>query len=104
MDTETTNSGFVSIIIVSYNAKEFLKGCLSSIYEAEITLPFEVIVVDNNSSDGTGAMVGSLFPQVILLRNRQNLGFARANNVGIRASHGRYLFLLNSDNCIQFFA
>jgi GT2 family glycosyltransferase len=86
----------VSIIIVSWNAREYLIGCLMSLYEED--LPWaEIIVVDNGSSDGSPEAVEELFPEVRLIRSDENLGFAKANNIGIVASAGRYVCLINSD-------
>lgn len=87
----------VSVIIVSWNARDYLRQCLASLTTAVCRYPMEIIVVDNASSDGSPAMVESAFPQVRLLCNSANLGFAKANNVGIRNSAGRYVCLVNSD-------
>lgn len=86
----------VSIIIVSWNAREYLIACLMSLYEDELD-GVEIIVVDNGSTDGSAEAVEELFPEVVLIRSDKNLGFASANNVGIRASTGRYICLINSD-------
>lgn len=86
----------VSIIIVSWNAREYLIGCLMSLYEED--LPWaEIIVVDNGSSDGSPEAVEELFPEVRIIRSDENLGFAKANNIGIMASAGKYVCLVNSD-------
>jgi GT2 family glycosyltransferase/glycosyltransferase involved in cell wall biosynthesis len=98
MGSDLPQNCLVSIIIVSYNAKAYLRSCLDSIFKAHIQLDFEVIVVDNNSSDGSIEMVKELFPQVILFKNKENVGFSSANNVGMRHCRGRYIFLLNSDS------
>ena len=90
----------LNISIVSYNTKALLKDCLNSIYKNTGKYEFEVIVVDNNSEDGSVAMVEKEFPQVKLIRNRENVGFARANNQVIRQSKGRYILLLNSDTVV----
>lgn len=96
----------VSIIIVNWNTREFLQGCLRSIYEQTRDINYEIIVVDNASTDGSVEMVKKNFPQVMLVENSSNLGFARANNIGIRSSKGRYICLINSDvivldDCIE---
>ncbi|MBI2400790.1 MAG: glycosyltransferase family 2 protein [Deltaproteobacteria bacterium] len=86
----------MSIIIVSWNAREYLVGCLMSLYEED--LPWaEIIVVDNGSSDGSPDTIEELFPEVRLIRSDENLGFAKANNIGIMASSGKYVCLINSD-------
>ncbi|MDH4136450.1 MAG: glycosyltransferase family 2 protein, partial [Anaerolineae bacterium] len=91
----------VSIIIVNWNTKDLLAQCLQSVYDTVSDLAFEVIVVDNASTDGSPTMVRDHFPQARLIENRKNEGFARANNQAICASHGRYLLLLNSDTITQ---
>jgi GT2 family glycosyltransferase len=87
----------VSVIIVSWNARDYLKQCLESLSPAVCRYPMEIIVVDNASSDGSLELVESSFPHVRLIRSSANLGFARGNNLGIRNSNGRYLCLVNSD-------
>lgn len=87
----------VSIVIVSWNAKKYLLECLESLSQAVCSYPMEVIVVDNASDDGSPELVDSGFPQVRLIRNSENLGFAKANNIGIAESHGNYVALVNSD-------
>ena len=87
----------VSIIIVSYNTREYLRSCLQSIGGSDISVPYEVIVVDNNSRDGSPDMVSEEFPFVRLIRNSENKGFGAANNIGMRAARGSFFFLLNSD-------
>jgi GT2 family glycosyltransferase len=90
----------LSIVIVSYNTKNTLKNCLESIFRFAQDLVFEVIVVDNHSNDGSPEMIKSCFPQVVILLNRSNLGFAKAVNQGIKSSSGEYLLALNSDTLI----
>jgi len=88
----------LSIIIVSWNVRGLLRRCLDSIFQHPTSnLQFEVIVVDNASTDGSAAMVRHGFPQVQLLVNDENLGFTAANNQGIARSQGRYVLLLNPD-------
>src|SRR3990170_6792304 len=87
----------LSIIIVNWNTRDLLEKCLQSVYDTVQGLNFEVFVVDNGSSDGSVDMVRQHFPQVRLIGNQENLGFARANNQAIRESIGRYVSLLNSD-------
>jgi GT2 family glycosyltransferase len=85
----------VSIIIVSWNAKAYILKCLASL--ANESGLREIIVVDNNSSDGSPDAVASAYPEVKLIRSSENLGFARANNLGIKASSGEYLAFVNND-------
>src|ERR1017187_10230241 len=87
----------VSIIIVSWNARDYLKQCLESLTPAVCRYPMEIIVVDNASSDGSPEMVEGSFPHVRLIRNSANLGFARGNNLGVESSNGQYLCPINSD-------
>jgi GT2 family glycosyltransferase len=87
----------ISVIIVSWNASALLRDCLNSIQETGGSLVQEIIVVDNASSDGSAAMVETEFPEVQLVLSKENLGFARANNVGLKRASGDYLALVNSD-------
>lgn len=87
----------LSIAIVNWNTRGMLFGCLKSVYATADGLQFEVFVVDNASTDGSQAMVRERFPQVHLIENQENVGFACANNQAIRRGRGRYVLLLNSD-------
>jgi len=87
----------VTAIIVSYNTKDLLAECLHSVWEQTGDLLAEVIVVDNASTDGSCEMVKERFPKVHLISNKENVGFAKANNMAIQTSSGRYILLLNSD-------
>jgi GT2 family glycosyltransferase len=93
------NGTAVSVVIVSWNTRELLRGCVESTLAArkELGRPVDVIVVDNASSDGSAAMVRQEFPDVRVVANASNVGFAAATNQGLRESHGRYLLLLNPD-------
>ena len=90
----------ISIIIVNWNTRELLRDCIRSVYEQTVDVNFEVIVVDNASSDGSVGMLRSDFPQVYLIENKENRGFAAANNQAIAVSRGRYILLLNSDTVV----
>jgi GT2 family glycosyltransferase len=90
----------VSVIVVSWNTRNILRGCLLSIFEKTKETSFEVFVVDNNSHDGSAEMVRAEFPAVRLIENTQNRGFAAANNQAIRAASGRYILLLNPDTLV----
>ncbi|MBD3248143.1 glycosyltransferase [Candidatus Falkowbacteria bacterium] len=87
----------LSIIIVSWNVKDRLKANLEKLFSSRIEADFEVFVVDNDSKDRTPEMIENCFPKVELIRNEENLGFARANNQAIKRSKGRYILLLNPD-------
>ena len=100
-DREAASSSLdVSIIIVNWNTRDILRDCLRSIYRHGGGETFEIIVIDNNSSDGSADMVAADFPEVRLIRNDQNRGFAAANNQGIAIARGRYMLLLNSDTIV----
>lgn len=87
----------LSIVIVSYNTLELTRQCLASIYETAREITFDIWVVDNNSSDGSPAMVEAEFPDVNVVRNTENKGLAAATNDGVIPSSGRYVIALNSD-------
>jgi len=91
------NGKRISIIIVVWNARAYVLECLETLFSYAHGLPLEVIAVDNDSKDGAPEAIAERFQQVRLIRNGQNLGFAKANNIGIRASTGEYLCLVNSD-------
>jgi GT2 family glycosyltransferase len=90
-------SPLVSVVVVSWNARNYLSQCLGSLTAEVCAYLMEIIVVDNNSSDGSPEMVEQEFPHVRLIREAENLGFAKANNIGIRESSGKYVALINSD-------
>ncbi len=91
----------LSVVIVNYNVKHFLEQCLISVKKAMEQLESEVFVVDNNSVDGSVEMVREKFPNVKLIANNQNLGFAKANNQAIRKAKGEYILLLNPDTVVE---
>jgi N-acetylglucosaminyl-diphospho-decaprenol L-rhamnosyltransferase len=91
----------LSILIVSFNTREYLTRCLAAIPQAAEDLTIETIVLDNGSTDGTQGMLAERFPQARLIQSQENMGFGRANNVGARAATGRALLLLNSDCELQ---
>lgn len=96
----------LSVIIVNWNTKDLLVACLDSLSAQKSICKIEVIVVDNSSNDGSAEIVNEKYPHVILIRNATNLGFGKANNIGMKQSRGRYICLLNSDvrvlpNCLQ---
>jgi len=90
----------LSIIIVNWNTSGLLRQCLNSIFDTGSRFSFEIIVVDNASSDDSVSMVEADFPSVILIKNTQNMGFAPANNQGMSIARGRYFMLLNSDTIV----
>lgn len=90
----------LSIVIVNWNVKQLLRNCLDSIFRTLDSLDFEIIVVDNNSCDGSSEMVKEQFPSIILIENKKNSGYGAANNQGIRISNGEYILILNPDTVI----
>jgi len=95
--TQDSNSLLASIIVVTWNAKRYVDECVRSLGKNRDAVSSEIIVVDNASTDGTPELIEAVLPQACLIRNASNLGFARANNLGIARSRGKYLFLINSD-------
>lgn len=91
----------LSIVIVNYNVKYFLEQCLHSVLKACGELEAEILVVDNNSVDGSVQMIRKKFPEVHLIENKENKGFSKANNQAIRKSHGEYVLLLNPDTLVE---
>jgi GT2 family glycosyltransferase len=91
----------LSIIIVNYNVKYFLRQLLQSIQASITDFRFEIIVVDNASSDGSVIFLEKDFPHIKLIKNTTNLGFSKANNVGIEFSKGEFILLLNPDTILQ---
>jgi len=91
----------LSIIIVNYNVKYFLEQCLYSVRKALNGVDAEVIIVDNNSVDGSVDMLQQKFAEYLLIQNQQNTGFSVANNQGIKHSKGQYVLLLNPDTVVQ---
>ncbi|MCB0514027.1 MAG: glycosyltransferase [Bacteroidetes bacterium] len=91
----------LSIVIVNYNVQYFLEQCLNSIFRSSVSFNFEVYVVDNASLDGSVDMLKKQFPQVKLIENKENVGFAKANNQAIKLSQSEYVLLINPDTIIQ---
>lgn len=89
----------LSVVILSYNTKQLLKQCLDSVFKSKgfDTKELDVIIVDNNSSDGSIGLVNKKFTQAKLIKNEKNIGFSAGNNIGIKDSRGKYVLLLNSD-------
>jgi GT2 family glycosyltransferase len=90
----------LSIVIVNYNVRYFLELCLHSVKAAIEAAAAEIIVVDNASLDDSCQMVKTLFPEVILIENKENLGFSKANNIGVRAAKGEFICILNPDTVV----
>lgn len=90
----------VSIIIINYNTKKMTIDCIKSIYRETQNISFEILVVDNASSDGSADAIEKDFPEVILIQSKENLGFARANNLAAEQAKGNFILLLNSDTVV----
>jgi GT2 family glycosyltransferase len=93
-------SASVSIVIVTFNAREDALACLTSVHAHPPRRPWDVVVVDNQSSDGTADAIADRWPDDRLIRLPENIGFAAANNVGIKATQGTFVLLLNSDTLV----
>jgi GT2 family glycosyltransferase len=91
----------VSIIIVNWNTRDLLAKCLRSVESTVQKVSYEIYVVDNASTDGSPGMVRTDFPDVKLIANSENVGFARANNQAVQICEGRYVLLLNSDAFVK---
>ncbi|HUV42356.1 MAG TPA: glycosyltransferase family 2 protein [Patescibacteria group bacterium] len=92
----------ISVIILSWNTKKILENCLQSLFNFQPDpYELEVIVVDNASTDGSPAMIKKKFRQVKLIENKENLGFTKGNNQGMKKARGDYLLILNSDTLIK---
>ena len=90
----------VSILIISYNTKEFTLGCLRSVYRQTSGVTFETVVIDNASDDGSVAAIKGEFPEVTLVELPANVGFAKGNNLAASIAKGTFLLLLNPDTVI----
>jgi GT2 family glycosyltransferase len=91
----------VSIIIVSYNVERFLIDCVESLMRKPPSIPFEIIVVDNNSTDNSVVKLRQKFPEISIFQSDHNIGFAAANNIGASHAKGQYLYLLNPDTVVE---
>jgi GT2 family glycosyltransferase len=87
----------VSIIIVNYNSGDLTINCLKSVFEKTKDIDFEIIIVDNDSQDNSCEIIAREFPGLLLIKNKENLGFGKANNIGAKYAKGKYLLLLNND-------
>lgn len=94
----------LSVIVVSYNTKKLLKDCLACVVKYTKEINYEIVVVDNASTDGSVETIDNFKSQISdfkIIKNKKNLGFSKANNQGIKKSKGRYVLLLNSDTLIK---
>lgn len=91
----------VSICMVSLNCRQVLEACLASIYKSSDAITFEIIIIDNASTDGTLEYIEQNYPNILLVRNASNVGFAQGTNQAMAVASGRYLLWLNTDTVIQ---
>lgn len=90
----------LSVIIVNYNVKHFLEQCLHSVLQAIDSIESEVMVIDNNSTDGSLEYLQPIFPSVRFIKSSENLGFGRANNLGLQSAKGEFILFLNPDTLV----
>lgn len=91
------NNKKLSIIIVNYNGEKYIENCINSIHKYCSSVDYEIIIIDNNSTDNSVDLIKDYYPDSILIENEKNLGFAKANNLGVENSSGKYVLLLNND-------
>jgi len=92
----------ISIIIVNYNVKDLVDNCISSVYKASSgKYAIEIFFVDNYSVDGSFEFISSKYPDVICIKNSQNLGFSKANNIALKKAKGNYILILNPDTVLE---
>jgi len=100
MANKGSTSPLLSIIIVNYNGENFLTNCINSIEQKCVDFTYEIVIVDNCSSDKSVQLIESNFPEVTLIKNKTNVGFAAGNNIGVKNSTGNYILLLNNDTVL----
>ena len=91
----------MSIVLVCWNNKDYLGPCLDSLYQGGLESSFDVVVVDNGSTDGSQDMLRQQYPDILIIQNDHNVGLARASNQGIKATNGRHVLLLNNDTLVN---
>ena len=91
----------MSIVLVCWNNKDYLEPCLDSLYNGRLRSSFDIVTVDNGSTDGSQEMLRTLFPDVQIVQNDHNVGLGKASNQGIEVTKGRYVLLLNNDTLID---
>ena len=99
--TDSQRAPDLSIVLVCWNNKAYLEPCLRSLYDGGMHGTFDVVVVDNGSTDGSQAMLREKFPEVLIVQNDHNVGLGKASNQGIEATNGRYILLLNNDTLVN---
>ncbi|MEZ4719955.1 MAG: glycosyltransferase family 2 protein [Caldilineaceae bacterium] len=91
----------LAIVLVCWNNRDYLFPCLASLYGSALRHSFEVVVVDNGSTDGSQAILRREYPEILLIQNDGNVGLGRASNQGIEATRGRHILLLNNDTIVN---
>ncbi|WP_458121173.1 glycosyltransferase family 2 protein [Paenibacillus sp. Z6-24] len=91
----------VSILILNYNTCQLTMDCIQSVYNSQTQYSYEIIVVDNHSSDDSTTRIPAAYPDAVFIANSNNGGFAKGNNIGMKVARGRYTLLLNSDTIVQ---
>ncbi len=98
---KNTESLMISVVIVNYNSQEYLADCIKSLASNLNGLKYEIIIVDNNSTDTSCIFIKEHFPEVKLIESTENLGFGRANNLGVEHAKGNTILLINNDTIVQ---
>ncbi|WP_017815627.1 glycosyltransferase family 2 protein [Paenibacillus shenyangensis] len=91
----------VSVLILNYNTCQLTMDCIESVYRSSTQYSYEIIVVDNHSSDDSTTRIPAAYPNIVFIANQDNGGFAKGNNIGMKIARGRYTLLLNSDTIVQ---
>ena len=100
-DHKVTAVSDISIVLVCWNNLDYLEPCLESLYGSEMHSTFDVVVVDNGSTDGSQEMLREKYPEIAIIQNDHNVGLGKASNQGIEATNGRYVLLLNNDTIVN---
>ena len=91
----------MSVVILSYNVRHYLELCLQSVQAAIKDISSEIIVIDNNSSDDSCSVIKLNYPEIILIQNKENIGFSKANNQAVKIASGEYICILNPDTVVS---
>jgi GT2 family glycosyltransferase len=101
MSAENNQSVDMSIVLVCWNNKAYLGPCLESLYNSQLRSTFDVVVVDNGSTDGSLEMLRQDYPEILVIENGHNVGLSKASNQGIESTNGKYILLLNNDTIVN---
>lgn len=100
LNAEAGQPPLVSVMLVNWNTREMTLDCLRTVFAETVETPFEVILVDNGSADGSAEAIAREFPQVVLMAESENHGFAYATNISVERARGKYVLLLNTDTLV----